>query len=58
MKNGHILLNKHQQEQASSANRHKISKNDLHTGLDENKRRTGSFTYDSAIGYDTTWLRS
>jgi hypothetical protein len=33
--------------------RRKISNDNLHISLDENTCRTGFFTYDSAIGYDT-----
>ncbi len=28
---------------------------DFHTGVDENVCQNGSFTYDSAISYDTAW---
>jgi hypothetical protein len=34
-----------------SGHRHKISNNDLHSGVDENTCKTGSFTLDSVIGF-------
>jgi hypothetical protein len=34
-----------------------ISNDDLHTSIDKNTNITGSFTYTSAKGFDTNWLR-